>query len=195
MDEPTQDAVMQRLERLERESRRWKALGMTAVALLGPIVLLGVSETHLATVAQEIRAHRVVLVDDAGHERGKFGVAPDGGAYLSLYNQRGRRGATLLVSNTASSLRLGLDLNAIYEPQRSVVLQVMEPMDVASLRLDNGTGTRISLDVSDFGATAVLLYRDEPIWSSLQPSRRGLCAVMAGVAGRRSTCVSRWVDM
>jgi hypothetical protein len=40
MDEPTQDAVMQRLERLERESRRWKALGMTAVALLGPIVRL-----------------------------------------------------------------------------------------------------------------------------------------------------------
>ncbi len=81
MDEPTQDAVMQRLERMERESRR---------------------------------------------------------------------------------------VNAIHEPQRSVVLQVIEPMDVVSLRLDNDAGTPISLDASDFGATAVLLYRDKPIWSAPQ---------------------------
>jgi hypothetical protein len=162
MDEPTQDAVMQRLERLERESRRWKALAITAVALLGAV------ETPLATVAQEIRARRVVLVDDEGHERGKFGVAPDGGVYLSLYNQRGKRGATLLVSNTASSLRLGPDLNAIHEPQQGVVLQVMEPMDVASLRLDSGTGTRIDFEASDLGATAVLLYRNAPLWASPQ---------------------------
>jgi hypothetical protein len=79
MNEPTLEAVMQRLGNLECEARWWKMLEMTAVVLLGLIVLLGASATHQATVAQEIRAQRIVLVDDEGHEGGKLGVAPDGG--------------------------------------------------------------------------------------------------------------------
>jgi hypothetical protein len=44
-------------------------------------------------------------------------------------------------------------------------------MNAAFLSLDDGTGTRISLDASDFGATAVLLYRGEPVWSAPQIHR------------------------
>jgi hypothetical protein len=41
MNETTHDAVIQRLARLEQESRRWKVVGVGAIALLGLVVLLG----------------------------------------------------------------------------------------------------------------------------------------------------------
>jgi hypothetical protein len=41
MNEPRLDAVLQRLIHLEQANRRWKVLGLTTIAILGLVVLLG----------------------------------------------------------------------------------------------------------------------------------------------------------
>jgi hypothetical protein len=51
MTEPTIEAVLQRLEHLERASRRWKILGSIALAALGCVVFLGATRTTLVTIS------------------------------------------------------------------------------------------------------------------------------------------------
>jgi hypothetical protein len=80
MDEPTLITAMQRLERLERESRPWKALGIGAVAVLGLVVLLGAARSG---VSDEVRARRFVLVEQSGKERAELGFL-GGSPFLAL---------------------------------------------------------------------------------------------------------------
>ena len=72
MNETNKPEVLQRLDRLERENRRWKVLGCTAFAVLGLIVLVGATGSKGTKVAEEIRARKFVLVDKAGKVRGKW---------------------------------------------------------------------------------------------------------------------------
>lgn len=69
MDAPAMNAVTQRLDRLERESRWWKRLtGLMVVATLGACTLGAVKPPG------EVRATRVVLVDPEGRSRVTLGA-------------------------------------------------------------------------------------------------------------------------
>ncbi len=52
------DTVTQRLDRLDRENRWWKALGIVAVSALSLIVLVGATQIK---VADEVRAGNSLL--------------------------------------------------------------------------------------------------------------------------------------
>jgi len=65
MNESTLEALARRLDRLERENRRWKAGTAGALLLLSLIFFLGA--TWSAPV--EIRSSRFVLTDQEGRQR------------------------------------------------------------------------------------------------------------------------------
>ena len=64
------DTVAQRLDRLERENRWWKVLGIAAVAVLGLVVLMGAK--GIGVLAQ-LRVKHLLIVDDDGKVRAEMG--------------------------------------------------------------------------------------------------------------------------
>ena len=63
MNGPTCNAVMQRLDRVERELRWWKRLGSLAVGLMALLALVSAAPTK---PPDQIRAKRFVVVDKTG---------------------------------------------------------------------------------------------------------------------------------
>ena len=74
MNEPTMDKLMQRLDRLERESRHWKMLGVSVV-ILSIFLLIGATQKEKVIVADKFIGKKFVVVDDDGIERIKMGVS------------------------------------------------------------------------------------------------------------------------
>jgi hypothetical protein len=85
MDEATLERVLQRLDCVERRVRWWQGVGVAAVVLLGLVVLMGATKGQVAGVAEEVRAKRVVVVDDGGNVRAQLGVIANE-TVLDLYN-------------------------------------------------------------------------------------------------------------
>ena len=128
------DLLTQRLERLERCQRRWKVYAILTVTLLGLMLLVGATNHREAPVAQELRAHSLLLVDQKGVPWARLGLLPhgalglgfydngkqsrillsvesDGSSSISLFGKDGKGGAVLTASGSgATSLRL-LDAN------------------------------------------------------------------------------------
>lgn len=117
MDTRQAEALPQRVARLERENRRWKALGIVALALLGVVGLLGATSPGSGTVADEIRARRFILVDDAGRDHAALGIEPGGAAGLAFAGPDGKLRALLGIEGDGSGF-LGL-------ADRSGTLRVM----------------------------------------------------------------------
>lgn len=63
--------LTQRLDRLERENRWWKVLGIVSAAVLGLVVLTGATGSK---VADEVRARKFTVVDNKGRVRGMLGM-------------------------------------------------------------------------------------------------------------------------
>lgn len=124
------DTILQRLERLERENRRWKVFASVAALVCGCLLLLGAANSRGPHIAQEIRARSFVLVDKQGmlvaklgqlphgslglgfYDEGRkvrllMGIETDGGSSVSVYGKDGRGSAVLMVEQDgATSLRL-----------------------------------------------------------------------------------------
>lgn len=90
-------AMVQRLNRLEREIRAWKALTRTCWGLLGLVFLLGATGERGTKTFDEIRARQFVLVDADGKARGGLRVGSDNSAALALADPNGRILAGLAV--------------------------------------------------------------------------------------------------
>ena len=103
MDERTRDTVLRRLERLERDNRRWKRVGGLVVAGLGLAVLLGAVPSKKPKVPDEVRGGRFILIDKAHKARAELEVASD--------NQ-----PRVILSDQAGSPRLVLTLSQYGEP-------------------------------------------------------------------------------
>lgn len=83
----TVESLVQRVAQLERENRRWR-VGLALAVVL--VVAAGVPAwTWSAGSPDELRAKRFVLVDDAGNDRGSFGLLVAGEPWLSLWNKAG----------------------------------------------------------------------------------------------------------
>ncbi|MGH7264923.1 MAG: hypothetical protein ACREMB_08740, partial [Candidatus Rokuibacteriota bacterium] len=83
MDQPP-NALMSRLDRLERENRRWRFVGLAALMLVGLILAPGATGQP-----NEVRARRFVVVDDTGRMRAMLGSAVDFHGGLRLYGPGG----------------------------------------------------------------------------------------------------------
>lgn len=86
MTEPTLDTLTQRLDRVEREVRWWRVLGLMSAAMLGVLLFLGAAPPG-APVQDEIRAKIVTLVDAAGYTRAAWFVGPDGEVNFSFFDK------------------------------------------------------------------------------------------------------------
>jgi hypothetical protein len=92
MDSSTLDRLTQRLDRLERENRRWRLAGCLSVLGLVAVALMG--QAIRGKVAKVVEAERFVLRDSSGIERAALDILP-GGAALSLLDQNGAPRALL----------------------------------------------------------------------------------------------------
>ncbi len=103
MSQPTLDALLRRLERLERQNRRLKFVGSAAVFLMGMVLLSGATG---AKVPDEIRAKSFVLVDNGGTRRVVMDVVRlpffDIGG-IRLFDARGRARASFAVASDGAS--------------------------------------------------------------------------------------------
>lgn len=114
MDQQQKDALCQRLDRLERENRRWRVVGIASVAVLGLVVLVGAKESE---VADEIRARKFAVVDKDGKARVELGMLttllPFVGAQhdwgLRLMDEMGMVRADLTLSETTRGFSSALN--------------------------------------------------------------------------------------
>ena len=80
-------AMEQRLERLERDNRRWKAMTTLAMGILSLIFLIGAGKSDETSVPNEVQAHAFVLVDRNGTPLARLGLLPHGAWGLGFYDQ------------------------------------------------------------------------------------------------------------
>lgn len=106
MSEPTMEALVRRIDRLERETRWWKRATGLGLVLLAAMGVLG-QAPGLGT-AKTLDAERFNLRDAAGNLRGVLGSSADGATSLLLYGPPGVHQAGLAVMPDGSaSLFLG----------------------------------------------------------------------------------------
>lgn len=124
VEQPNVDALARRIERMEHQIRRWKTLGIAAVAALGLVALLAgpdgrdakaeeakeynitlppeIFRGAAAQSAGEIRTRRVILVDKEGKARGRLQVSETGTPSLELFGPGAQTQAALAVKGSGS---------------------------------------------------------------------------------------------
>lgn len=75
--------ILTRLDRLERENRRWRRAAAAVLLAAGALAVMG------QTGDRTMRAHRYEVVDDAGVVRAVLGLDPAGEAILSFTDPEG----------------------------------------------------------------------------------------------------------
>jgi hypothetical protein len=93
MQEYTLEILMQRVQKLEREIRRWRRCG--AVALTGVTAALLMGQAPPPPVPKVVEAQRFVLRDESGDARAVLAVGPDGTVGLGLHDKGGTARAWL----------------------------------------------------------------------------------------------------
>jgi hypothetical protein len=105
MNEETLEAVVERMDRLERGLRRWRILESTAWTILTVGVILNLflvfravslieepeeEPDEAAQVEEEVRAKSFVLVDEDGRPRAALGFRADGTPALAFSDREGK---------------------------------------------------------------------------------------------------------
>ena len=98
------DAIVQRLERLERQGHRWKATATLAIITLGLTFLIGAGKNGETSVPDELQAHAFVLVARDGTPLARLGLLPHGAWGLGFYDQGKKSRIVLSVEGDGSSL-------------------------------------------------------------------------------------------
>lgn len=80
-------ALETKVTRLTTENRRYRRFTGAAALVAAAALAVPISATQSAS---EIRAKRLVLVDDAGTSRGALAVSADGAIDLTLFDKRGK---------------------------------------------------------------------------------------------------------
>src|SRR5712691_7980871 len=96
-------AIVRRLERLERESRRWKVVAMLTAVTLGMVLFIGAGKNGETSVPSEIQARAFVLVDRDGTPLARLGLLPHGAWGLGFYDQGKKSRIVLSVEGDGSS--------------------------------------------------------------------------------------------
>ena len=135
MTESTDEAVRQRLTRLERTVRRWRLVGVGMLAVVGLSILVAATPRKDLTTAEDVLARHFILVDRAQTPRASLALGKDGGPSLLLFDVHSnvRAGLTVLADGRPS---LGL-LDA--QGQSRLVL-TLEPDGAPLIRLLDAQG-------------------------------------------------------
>jgi hypothetical protein len=101
------DTIERRLKRLERDSRRWKAMTTLAIGALSLVLLIGAGKSGETSVPNEVQAHAFVLVDRNGTPLARLGLLPHGAWGLGFYDQSKKSRIVLsMEGDGASSISL-----------------------------------------------------------------------------------------
>lgn len=98
MEAPIMDAVLQRLEHLERDNRRWKHVTGLVVVCFGLVVLLGAVPSKKPQIPDEVRAGRFVLVDKTDKAWAELATISENQPQLVLSDEAGRPRLILALS-------------------------------------------------------------------------------------------------
>ena len=128
--------IIKRLERLERENRRLKGLGLAALVLA--TALGGIYAAR--PVPQKIIAHEFDVIDASGTARAKMGVGPSGLSYVEAIGVKGQAASMIA------------DPSSVTE----VMLTNKKGIALANMTLDPLGGPRFELNDSE-GATRALM--------------------------------------
>ena len=135
------DAIVRRLERLERQSRRWKAVALLATAILGLVLLIGAGRSAETAVPNELQARAFVLVGRDGAPLARLGLLPHGAWGLGFYDQGKKSRIVLSVEGDGSS-----SISLFGKDGRGSLLLNANGSGAASLRLvDTNWKTRTML--------------------------------------------------
>jgi hypothetical protein len=104
MPECTDDAVRERLTRLERTVCRWRRMGAGLLIVLGVTILVGAAVRPDPKTADEVLARHFILVGRTPSPRASLTLGQDGGPGLLFFDQQGqvRAGLTLLADGRPS---------------------------------------------------------------------------------------------
>ena len=104
MTEAADEAMRDRLTRLERTVRRWRRVGAGVLAVLGVTILVGASVRTDPKTADEVLARHFILVGRTPTPRASLTLGKDGGPGLLFFDQQGkvRAGLTLLADGRPS---------------------------------------------------------------------------------------------
>ena len=78
-------SLLQRVDRLERENRRLKAVGLTVLVLIIAVMLMGQTFDEVMA-AHVMMAREFILMDEHGNTRASFGLTETGHAGLWFYD-------------------------------------------------------------------------------------------------------------
>jgi hypothetical protein len=104
MTEAADEAMRDRLTRLERTVRRWRRVGAGVLTVLGVTILVGASVRTDPKTADEVLARHFILVGRTSSPRASLTLGKDGGPGLLFFDQQGkvRAGLTLLADGRPS---------------------------------------------------------------------------------------------
>jgi len=151
MNEPTLGNMAQRMDRLERENRRFKWIGV--LVLVGIAALMMMGQAKPSEVAKVIEAEQFVLRDKNGKERGFLGVEK-GVSGLTLYGKNKMLKATLAASEEGVGL-LFSDNNG------AGIGLSLEGGEAGLHGFDSNRKMRFALAVSVSGSVIQLIGKDE----------------------------------
>jgi len=137
-------AILERIEKLERENRRLRRGGLAAIVVLATLGILGAA----APVPQTLRAHELELTDAAGNMRAKISAIDGKAPYLVLYDAKGRT----MLSLKGGGSQPGLAINDASGNTR-VMLGGLSP-NLAFY--DTANNTTVSLDGDALGPRLLL---------------------------------------
>jgi hypothetical protein len=204
MNDSGLDTLTERLDRLEREGRWCKALGLTSAGALGVLLLLGAAPPG-APVQDAIRAKSVTLVDTAGYTRAAWFVGADGEVNFSFFDKGrspqqaglsrirlwlGVSGAGISVSDKTKGSEAVLSVvtgtpNVTFrgDDGKPRVLLVLTPEHGGSLNFYDKNGPNVGAFTED----TITLHGDDKTRIALSRTSRGVLLDLTGAGKSRVT--------
>jgi hypothetical protein len=164
MMEPTDEAVLHRLARVERGMRRWQVIGSMALALLALVALLGAVGGPDGDAREELRGRALVLVDREGRPRMDVRMTQHDTTHLVLLDREGLPRMSLNLLSQGGADLVIRDQLGLPRATLGVV-----PDGRPSLSLYDGAGkTRVSLGLFPDGQARLVLYDQggQPRWAT-----------------------------
>ena len=147
---PTMESLTQRLDRLEREKRRLKRMGVAVAVGIAAAVLMG----QARPAGKVIEAEQFILRDASGTMRADLSAGAESGVGLFLFDRRGGARAGLMVEADGTPKLFLFDKNSM----AAAWLSVVEGTPALQLKGSDGVD-RAWLEVT--GNAPRLVFRDE----------------------------------
>jgi hypothetical protein len=177
-----------RLEKLERENRTMKRVGLSALLVLGATLLMGQAAPR-PKFQQQVRTQSLVLVNAKGEQFGGLLVHDDntvslsfggpGGPMLQLAAGRGARPTGIALTDSAGALRAQLS----FHEARGVLLG-----------LHDSTGTVKAMAAVENNGNTLSLWSNSGTSNAPSPPQRNAASAPAQRSGARGYIVDAAAD-